>query len=397
MSSLDDIMAILRSQQANVQSKQGALQRASAPQQTALRNEGQSGMDVLRRGEPDQRRALMEIGLGLMGHQTGASPGQTIGSSVSRGFDILDEIRGRQRKQGMESAAVGLGGAKDSRKFSQDLADPLIRRENARSASDYQTENAIRLHDYKRQNPENSSTALDAQWSTYANLKKTDPNAAMEYGAAAGFIEPDGSESPLSVFLQKRLSASTDAAMEAGTNYELLTSLASDFENLEDIGSGFRQSTWREKYKEITGTEDADSLLRRRWAGIKNSMAIQNLPPGVASDRDIALAMEGFPATSANQSTVASFLRGLAKLEKYEEEFNSFKANYVSENRTERGMLGAWKEQVSKTGASPSPDSERPVSDYKSTASYNSVEEAEAANLPVGTVVTINGRKARIE
>lgn len=125
MSNLEDIMAILRSQQANVQSKQGALQRASAPQQTAFRNEGQSGMDVLRRGEPDQRRALMEIGLGLMGHQTGASPGQTIGASVSRGFDILDEIRGRKRKQGMESAAVGLGGAKDNRDNSYKTIDAM--------------------------------------------------------------------------------------------------------------------------------------------------------------------------------------------------------------------------------------------------------------------------------
>ena len=46
----------------------------------------------------------------------------------------------------------------------------------------------------------------------------------------------------------------------------------------------------------------------------QNQDVIQNLPPGVASDRDIAIAQEGWPPPNANASYLAAFMRGVQKM-----------------------------------------------------------------------------------
>ena len=90
------------------------------------------------------------------------------------------------------------------------------------------------------------------------------------------------------------------------------------------------------------------SNLRKEYFKVRASEVIKNLPPGAASDADIAMAKEGFPSDKANGKQVASFLRGVAKLKGLERKLNEFKANYISENGSERGMLQAWKESQAK-------------------------------------------------
>lgn len=196
-------------------------------------------------------------------------------------------------------------------------------------------------------------TSNQKDFDTYQDLKKTDPESALEFGRAAGFVNKEGQE--LSVHLQKRLSDATDAATESRINAEEFNSLADQFEN-STIKGGLFGSTWAEALKEFTGSQDADSILRKRYYSVRASEVVKNLPPGAASDTDIALAMQGFPSEKANKEQIASFLRGTAKLEMLADEYNTFKAKYISEKGTERGLLEAWRETKSPSQEQPTDD-----------------------------------------
>lgn len=195
-------------------------------------------------------------------------------------------------------------------------------------------------------------TANRQDFEYYQDLKKTDPVAATEFGRQAGFVSKEGKE--LSPQVQKRLSTATDDAIAAENNTAKFTSLANEIEK-SDLSGGLLGGSVSEKLKELTGEQDAISTLRREYNAIKASQVVSNLPPGAASDKDIELAMGGFPSDRANKQQLSGFLRGLAKLQKANADLQNFKADYISSTGSERGMLKAWKEQ-SKGSAKAKPE-----------------------------------------
>ncbi len=95
----------------------------------------------------------------------------------------------------------------------------------------------------------------------------------------------------------------------------------------------------------MAGREGEDELIYREFSDLRNSSVIQNLPPGVASDRDIQIAMEGWPGPTANPAHVAAFLRGRQKMLALKHAFDSHKAYWISENRSVEGRLADWTRQ----------------------------------------------------
>ena len=186
--------------------------------------------------------------------------------------------------------------------------------------------------------PEPTSRKQD--WDVYQQLKTENPEEADAFGRQAGFVTDEGQE--LSVHLQKRLSEANDAATESRANAVEFETLASEIE-ASNLRGGIFGGTWGERVKDVTGSQDAVTRLRQRYMGIRSSMAVKNLPPGVASDKDIELALKGFPTENANKETITSFLRGMSKLETVQDQFETFKADYISENGSERNLLSAWR------------------------------------------------------
>lgn len=136
-----------------------------------------------------------------------------------------------------------------------------------------------------------------------------------------------------------------DAAQDSDVAVSELLSVASEFDQLDqDTAAGFAGKA-REALRGFLGAEDDITRLRKRYNQIKNNQVMQNLPPGVASDKDIEIAMSGFLKDTANPQTAASFLRGLAKMEKINGEFQAFKADWLSREGNPRGMFKAWKDQ----------------------------------------------------
>jgi hypothetical protein len=84
------------------------------------------------------------------------------------------------------------------------------------------------------------------------------------------------------------------------------------------------------------GTQNAMSDLRSEYIRVRNSAAIKALPPGVATDKDVQLALKGIPPENANAKTMANFLRGMAKLQDIEASVANAKTDWLSNNK---GML----------------------------------------------------------
>ncbi len=85
-----------------------------------------------------------------------------------------------------------------------------------------------------------------------------------------------------------------------------------------------------ELYKSLTGNQDAITQLRQEYTRLRSTQVSKMLPPGAASDKDIALAMAGFPSDQSDPKTMASFLRGMAKLQQVEAASKSAQAEWVN-------------------------------------------------------------------
>lgn len=141
--------------------------------------------------------------------------------------------------------------------------------------------------------------------------------------------------------MQKILDTAQTIAFDSEKTANEFDLLSKDFDRLGF--SGGAKASISEFLKDALGTQDDVSALRRKYRGIRASQAMKNLPPGPASDKDIALALGGFPPENAPASVISSFIKGAAKLGRIDQSFQTFKAEYISENKNTAGLIKAWK------------------------------------------------------
>lgn len=152
-----------------------------------------------------------------------------------------------------------------------------------------------------------------------------------ELGRKGGQLESDA---------RKIVNDSTIASVGAEQNAARMLDLATRIEGAEGGKGQFTKAS--EWFAKSTGRQDEWSNLRQEYVRVKNTQAIKSLPPGPATDKDIELAMKGFPDENADAKTIGSFLRGMAKLQQVEASAKSAEAEWV--NAT--GSLGRAKQDI---------------------------------------------------
>ena len=150
----------------------------------------------------------------------------------------------------------------------------------------------------------------------------------------------DGSGVKLSAGQKNKVSELSDEAFAFSDSSDELLSLASQYETI-DPASGIAASV-DEGLKSLLGTEDAVTELRARFNNIRANVTMQNLPPGAASDKDVELVLSGFLSANANPQTVASFLRGLAKISRFKAERSNFVSNFIEQSGQSAGAYEEW-------------------------------------------------------
>lgn len=103
---------------------------------------------------------------------------------------------------------------------------------------------------------------------------------------------------------------------------------------------GSLESAW----KDWTGTQGGEDIMRADYTRIMNSGVLSSLPPGAASDKDIQIAMAGWPSKFTNAETLAKFLRGTAKLAAIASEQAQQKAKWIKDTGNLVGFAQNWNE-----------------------------------------------------
>lgn len=85
-----------------------------------------------------------------------------------------------------------------------------------------------------------------------------------------------------------------------------------------------------EAMKAVFGDQDRFTVLQAQYASIRNSSVLQYLPPGVASDRDVALVLEGTIDRYSSPEAMMSFLRGVQKIAAAEKKYHEARLDYLS-------------------------------------------------------------------
>lgn len=143
---------------------------------------------------------------------------------------------------------------------------------------------------------------------------------------------------------QKIVNDAVVASSAASVSSNSLNDLAN---RLDSAGGGFgTASRFSEWFKGATGNQDAMTSLRQEYVRMRNSEGMKMLPPGPATDRDIELVMKGFPKETADSREIASFLRGMAKLNQRTAVMEEAKAEWANMN----GNMGSNKRDIEVLG-----------------------------------------------
>lgn len=124
-----------------------------------------------------------------------------------------------------------------------------------------------------------------------------------------------------------------ESAVAAATSKQSAGQFNDLAKRLESEGGGYGVFSSASDYlKRGVGFQGGMTQLRQEYTRLRNTAAIKSLPPGPATDRDIELALRGFPSENASASDLSSFLRGMAKLQDIDASINNAKTDWLTNN-----------------------------------------------------------------
>jgi len=136
----------------------------------------------------------------------------------------------------------------------------------------------------------------------------------------------------------KRQSVLTTAALDYDAQYRRAMDVVQQAETLNPKGGAY--ATVAEIYKSVSGSRDKVTALREAASRLKTTQAVSNLPTGPASDKDIALVLQGeAPTESSSGEYLAQYARGIAKLAKRAATDARDNNAWLSAYKDERGFL----------------------------------------------------------
>jgi len=101
---------------------------------------------------------------------------------------------------------------------------------------------------------------------------------------------------------------------------------------IEGLGGYGKLTSLGEFAKSAIGAEGYETSLRQEYTRLRNTAAIKALPPGPATDKDIQMALSGFPKDTSNSANIAQFLRGMAKLQEIDSSVANAKTDWLAQN-----------------------------------------------------------------
>lgn len=193
--------------------------------------------------------------------------------------------------------------------------------------------------EYDRDHP-NGEGQSPGRW--FVNRQGSDGTMKRDY-AEIGFEPQDALPGP--EWLQGELGSSQEKLFAHEGNANGARTVIDQMDQIgEQAWTSGIQAKAGEAWKYFTGTEDYVTSVRKNYSDIKVRNAINNLPPGVASDKDIELVMEPWPEGTSDFNFIRRKLEAIAKVEEGRAAYRRFEADYLAKNRKRDGLAKAWAE-----------------------------------------------------
>lgn len=218
-------------------------------------------------------------------------------TQLAQGQALLTKLTAMANAPGVspELKASILDTAKDVQELILNEADPDIRKSNIKGIIDFGKNIRKKLEAAGIIDPvERGDSALG-----FAKL-------------AEKKLDRERKQNKRSAEVTKFLISTKKLTREADTNiarFEGLSKLI--LENVNQAGV-FR--TGIELLKSVRGTEDIQTRLLTEFASISFKNAVNNLPPGSASNKDVELVLKGVPRGSTNAKEMSEYLLALADI-----------------------------------------------------------------------------------
>jgi hypothetical protein len=124
-----------------------------------------------------------------------------------------------------------------------------------------------------------------------------------------------------------------DASAEARTNFtraQRLINVANQYAVDKPTPGwlGSMQTT----VENFLGQQGGENMLRAEYEQLRSTGIMSALPPGAASDADVMLAAQGWPSSYTNPETLASFMKGMAKISAMTAEYENGRAQWMAAN-----------------------------------------------------------------
>ncbi len=168
----------------------------------------------------------------------------------------------------------------------------------------------------------------------------TGEEAKAKSGTSGGGVD-------LTATLQKEVRDLLDTSERGKLNSGRIDGLISNIESaggLEGVGG-----TTAELYKGIVGAQGDVSLWKSNFTRLINSEVVNNLPPGVASDKDIELIKSGFPKNNWDKDTLVRWLQAYRKVTDYTSNRDAYRASHIEQTGNQTGWEQGFKDSYKPT------------------------------------------------
>ena len=265
---------------------------------------------------PAQSRGLNQLYGSILNRDRRQSAIAAASGGFEKGSQLIDEIRGKRKIEDVNSAQTAVNGAQ------QELKD---------TAAVYALKQKDEATNVDNANLRLRQGELDVKRGTLA--LKTDQEAWKR-------AHPDMSVNTEKVYREYNIQE-----IDSNRAANKYSSLAEQLRSAKYPGGA---RTWgKEQLKTVLGDQDAQTALIEAGRNLTVSEAIGSLPPGVASDKDIALVMGTVPSQFSNPEYLANYAEARARLEKINAEYAMFVQQYMEQNKDKNysmvGVNTAWK------------------------------------------------------
>ena len=271
-------------------------------------------------------------------------------------LNIVDPAKAAQFKQQLEAKKLA-SKEREDQKARQAAADKKADLLNLGGGSLYKVstgeflnapgaEAAAAAKDAPKPLPEAAQNSLIARAESLGITpeNKVDLQTALKTGLVTDIkgIE-DFVQAPVEYNYTKEVSVAIKDANEAFTKGSqgarqaegIITNILSS--NALEAAGGLRANI-SEGFKEIIGGRDLLSTLRTQATSVINTEVVNNLPPGVASNRDIEIFSKGFPnPDTATFQELQEYLEASKRINQSLADYGQFKNQYIDKNMSETG------------------------------------------------------------